>query len=97
VKLYLSGPITGVPDGNRPAFKAAAELLRERGFRVVNPSLQEHEGWDWDRYMRRDIRWLMRCDGVAAIPGWEFSRGACVEVRLALDLGMAVRHVEEWL
>ena len=38
MRLYLSGPMTGVPDNNRPAFDAAAKRLREQGHFVINPA-----------------------------------------------------------
>ena len=36
-RLYLSGPMTGLPDLNRPAFHAAAQALRARGYTVISP------------------------------------------------------------
>jgi hypothetical protein len=38
MKLYLSGPMTGVPEYNWPAFFAAADALKARGHEVVNPA-----------------------------------------------------------
>lgn len=37
MRVYLSGPMTGVPDNNRPAFEEAAKLLRKQGHFVINP------------------------------------------------------------
>jgi hypothetical protein len=37
VKVYLSGPISGVPFGNRPAFDDMADRLRANGFDPINP------------------------------------------------------------
>lgn len=37
MRIYVSGPMTGVPDHNRPAFDAAAKRLREQGHFVINP------------------------------------------------------------
>lgn len=36
-KLYLCGPITGIPNHNRDAFDGAAAALRGAGFEVFNP------------------------------------------------------------
>lgn len=37
MRIYCSGPITGVPDHNRAAFDAAAKRLRAQGHFVINP------------------------------------------------------------
>jgi hypothetical protein len=36
--IYLSGPMTGLPDYNHPAFRAEAKRLRALGYTVVNPA-----------------------------------------------------------
>ena len=37
MRIYISGPMTGIPDGNRPAFDAVEERLTAQGFFVINP------------------------------------------------------------
>ena len=38
MRIYCSGPMTGKPYHNRPAFDAAAKRLREQGHFVINPA-----------------------------------------------------------
>lgn len=90
MKLYLSGPMTGLPDYNKPAFYRAAAELRVAGHEVVNPA--EHEGLAkgtaWADYIRKDLVLLAQCDGIAVLPGWHLSRGARLEVYIALNLAL---------
>lgn len=37
-RVYISGPMSGLPDLNFPAFNAAAQQLRELGLDAVNPA-----------------------------------------------------------
>ena len=37
-RIYLSGPMSGLPELNFPAFHAEAARLRALGFEVVNPA-----------------------------------------------------------
>jgi len=39
--LYITGPMTGIPQFNIPAFDAAAAALRSQGYDVTNPAEEE--------------------------------------------------------
>ncbi len=98
MKLYVAGPMTGLPDYNYPAFHAAEAELRAAGYDVANPaSIGVQDGWEWQDYMRAGLRLMLDCDGIALLDGWHASRGAQIELRLAMALGMAEGTVPGWL
>jgi hypothetical protein len=100
-RIYIAGPMTGIPDFNYPAFHAAAADLRAAGYYVQNPAEnggpEDHPGWVWDDWIREGVRQLLMCDAVALLPGWHNSRGAAIERRLADALAYDVRPVSEWV
>ena len=49
MKIYLAGPMRGIPEFNFPAFNAAASSLRNDGHEVFNPAerdIARHGGVD---------------------------------------------------
>ena len=92
--IYLSGPMSGIPDYNHQEFNAAAERLRGFGLTVINPAEQPEQG-TWIDYMRHDIKLLLDAHVVAVLPGWEKSTGAKLEVAIARELGMPVLMANE--
>ncbi len=89
MKVYISGPITGIEDENRLAFKSMADTLKKLGHEPVNPhNLPHAHGKTWIEFMREDIKAMVDCDVVVFLAGFENSRGAMIEYRLALDLNM---------
>lgn len=108
-RLFVSGPMTGLPDYNLPAFEEAADKLRAAGYGVCNPgrrgvirttsggTSEASDSYEWRDYMRAAIRDLLDCDAVAVLPGWEHSKGSRLEVTIASDLDMPVHTVGRWL
>lgn len=41
-KVYIAGPMRGIPEFNFPAFFAAEEKLRELGYAVFNPAARDN-------------------------------------------------------
>lgn len=87
IRVYISGPMSGIPDLNFPAFNAVATMLRDKGYEVENPAAKgEVEGWDWEDYLRYDLRALMDCQAIYTLPGWYRSPGSQLEVAVATAL-----------
>lgn len=97
-RIYVSGPMTGRPELNFPAFNAASDALRAAGFDVVNPAeINPDAGVSWSECMRADIKALCDCNAVATLPEWEQSKGATLEVHIAERLGMRIAPLDLWL
>jgi len=90
-RLYIAGPMSGLPLLNFPAFHAEAARLRALGYEVSNPAeINPDAGMPWAECMRRDIPELVKCDGIVMLPGWERSKGASLEHHIARALDMQV-------
>lgn len=88
-RVYIAGPMTGLPELNFPAFHAEAARLRAMGYDVVNPAeLNTDPAAAWSDCMRVDIAQLVTCQMIAMLPGWQGSRGATLEHHIAVTLGM---------
>lgn len=93
-RVYLSGPMNGLPEFNYPAFNDKASELRARGWHVENPAENPAPPCGaWNMYMRMALWQLLSCEAIYLLPGWENSRGACVEYSIAQTLGMEVIEV----
>jgi Domain of unknown function (DUF4406)/Domain of unknown function (DUF6378) len=90
--VYLSGPMTGIPEYNFPAFNAAAKKMREAGFDVLNPAELFDGKADRTReeYFRHDFKNVAECDIVLLLPDWEKSVGAVKELIAARECGCAI-------
>ena len=94
--VYLSGPMSGLPDNNFPTFHAAAHALRKIGYEVVNPAefTTDVNGLDsdaaWRKFMQEDIKALVDCQAIVMLPAWAESRGATLERHIAQGLSMRV-------
>lgn len=94
--VYLSGPMSGLPDFNKQAFMNAEARLNAAGIKVVNPVKNGVPAdAEWSEHMRADISMLMTCAQIAMLPGWQNSKGAKLELHIAKQLGIAVTTVEE--
>lgn len=98
IKVYISGRISGLPMDEVTAKFAQAEAeVKAKGATPVNP-LNIHTGKgnpEWADHMKADIKAMMDCDALYVLTDWQQSRGAKIEVQLALSLGMQVMYQKE--
>lgn len=93
-KIYISGPISGLPlETVYNNFTNVEVQLLEQGYEPVNPfnnGLPTNA--TWEEHMRADLRLLLDCDAIYMLEGWEKSRGARIEYALAVDLKLDIQY-----
>lgn len=100
MKLYLSGPMTGIPEKNKPEFDRCSEALRNMGHEVVVPEPVENADPgtnDYDSCLRQDLIDMLGCEAVITLEGWHNSRGARLEVSTAIQVGMRVANFSQFM
>ena len=89
ISLYIGGPMTGLPDHNKPAFWRMEKLLQQNAYNVLTPARYEGtHSYEW--YIAQDIKLLLDADGVVLLTGWKKSKGATLEERIAKMTGKKV-------
>ena len=102
IRIYLSGPITGLSEAEYTRrFARAEQHYKTAGYEVVNPvtigkELQKTIPQPtWGDYMKVDLEALRTCTHIALLEGWEQSEGAQCEKREALKLGLEIMQYKE--
>lgn len=83
-RIYISGPMTNVPNLNLLTFENMASHLRTLGFLPIIPHVNGLPiTSSYNAHLVRDIETLLSCDGVVLLQGWNKSRGALIEAFVA--------------
>lgn len=101
MKIYVAGPMRGIPESNYPAFIEATASLRAEGHEVFSPvewDIEQHgpngchtDTFDLRKALAADLQWIcLNADAVAMLPGWENSKGAKAERAAAEALGLQI-------
>lgn len=101
--VYISGPMSGIPNDNHEAFDAMEERLEKEGYETVNPARLTREAINSGRknltrqdFYRQDFKALCDCDAIILLDGWVHSHGARFERQLAVEIGLQVFHEDEF-
>lgn len=90
-KVYLSGPITSLPlEDARRIFESAEEFIAKLGYIAVNPMKNGLSPEStWEEHMKKDLAMLLECDTICMLPNFRESKGAMLELDVAIALGMS--------
>ena len=90
MNIYISGPMTGIADDNRPAFNRAAAKLRAMGHNCENPA-EQPSGLSYRECLAIDLVYICHtADALVILRGAEESKGVAVELALAKALALPV-------
>lgn len=94
--VYISGPMTGTSDHGVALFSSARDVLRSSGYMVLCPSEASgvHQHYGREKHLRRDFSYVLLADEVCVLSGWERSKGAVIEVNIAIAVGLPVWEFE---
>lgn len=99
--IYLCGPFSGRPltEAVVHFFTVEQEIRRKANADTIpihtsNPTRFCPPDLEWDKAMRICVGEMVRCGGIALLQGWEQSRGATLELKLANDLRIPVVCIE---
>ena len=99
--VYISGPITDMPELNYPEFKHAEEKINALGLDTLVPHdfFQDIDtgGFIHNDYMRVCIAEMMKADLVVTLKDWELSKGCKMEVNIAREIEIPVIHIVSFL
>lgn len=107
---YISGPISGMENGNYEKFHNAQKQLEIEGYIVFNPHIVAKNVYDkwakieiktseqifemWSDFMRVDIEYLMKSDCVFLLDNWESSNGANLELLISQKLKIPIYYMK---
>lgn len=93
-KVYIAGPMSGLPDENRKSFHVVDVKLSNKGIAVLNPALLP-DGLEQSEYMDICCAMVRSVDMVFMLKGWQNSEGAMAEYHLAKKLGKKIIYQED--
>lgn len=99
-RIYIAGCVTDggriTEQGYRQKFDTVAARVRALGHVPVDPTRLDHNHQRrWQDYMVEALHAMLDCDEVVALPCWKRSKGATIEVQLALRLNKPVKFIEQ--
>lgn len=93
MKYYISGKITGIEKEAYNLFKTAENFLIANGHEVINPMDLPHDhDKTWCSYMKDCIKALCECDAIYMLKNWTDSRGAKMEIDIAIKLELKMTY-----
>lgn len=97
-RIYLSGPMSGLPESNNPLFHRVSAEIRSLGHEVYSPAEFKHDepAFPMRKAFAEFSRFIcLEADTIVLLPGWERSLGVSAELALAKNCGLDVLRYGE--
>jgi len=97
-RIYIAGPMTGLPDLNRAEFRKAVDSIWEKS-KGTAIGFNPHQAADMLGWTEKTPLWeiasvllgdLVDCDAIYMLRGWERSKGARAEYAVAVWIGLEI-------
>ncbi len=59
---------------------------------IIDREFNQNKEVTWEKWMEIDIYWLVKCDAIHMVSGWQNSKGACMEHTIAKALGKEIYY-----
>ena len=90
--VYISGPMSGIHEYNKPDFYNAELDIDRLGAKIVISPARHPVGLTHEQYMQYAMLDIDNADMIVLLPGWENSKGARQEVNRAEIMGKPVQR-----
>jgi len=84
--IYISGPMSGMADLNRPAFRMMEHALKLRGAKVLSPAGAD-QALTYELLLKQGLAMVLESKTMVMLKNWEQSNGAVAEFTLGQLLG----------
>ena len=99
IRVYIAGPMSGYDNLNYPAFHKQASILRSQGFVVTSPAeitvCKQTTIDEYREIIKTDLKYLVSCNAIWLLSGWNASKGARLEAHVAAILGLKFLNITD--
>lgn len=95
MKVYITGPITGVNQAQKIFDAAKLKIINQNMLPVSSMQWPIEKKSNWKLQMKFRIKQLMNCDAICLLPSWEVISRCRIEYETAKALGYQVLYLIE--
>lgn len=101
IKIYIAGPITDLPENNIDEFRIVETILKKKGYDTIVPHDLfcgiDTQHFSHTDYMNICLPAAKNCNCLCFLEGWRESKGAIMEMELAIENNLKVVFAKNFL